>query len=128
MPISRTCLHLFSAVVTFVHLPPQGTTLFYQPGLLSGGPVEHDCNTQRSIGYYLEALLMLAPFMKSPLKATLRGVTNDPCDPTVPDAQEFRLCVLSHSELLETCSSIKPPCTSMYCMCVYPVERGLHTS
>lgn len=60
-----------------------GTVLFYQPGLLSGGPVEHECNTQRSIGYYLEALLMLAPFMKSPLRATLRGVTNDPCDPTV---------------------------------------------
>lgn len=57
--------------------------LFYQPGLLYGGVVEHDCNTQRSVGYYLEALLMLAPFMKMPLKATLRGVTNDPTDPTV---------------------------------------------
>lgn len=66
-----------------IEINQTGTTLFYQPGLLSGGPVEHDCNTQRSIGYYLEALLMLAPFMKSPLKATLRGVTNDPCDPTV---------------------------------------------
>lgn len=62
---------------------PQGTVLFYQPGLLNGGSVEHDCNTQRSVGYYLEALLMLAPFMKTPLKATLRGVTNDPIDPTV---------------------------------------------
>lgn len=61
----------------------QGTVLFYQPGLLHGGPIEHDCNTQRSIGYYLEALLMLAPFMKTSLKATLRGVTNDPSDPTV---------------------------------------------
>lgn len=74
-----------------VCLSLQGTTLFYQPGLLSGGPVEHDCNTQRSIGYYLEALLMLAPFMKNPLKATLRGVTNDPCDPTVWGVLEFRL-------------------------------------
>lgn len=45
--------------------------------------MEHDCNTQRSIGYYLEALIMLAPFMKASLKATLRGVTNDPIDPTV---------------------------------------------
>lgn len=45
--------------------------------------MEHDCSPQRSIGYYLEALLLLAPFMKSPLKATLRGVTNDPTDPTV---------------------------------------------
>ncbi len=61
----------------------QGTVLSYQPGLLYGGSVEHDCNTQRSIGYYLEALLMLAPFMKTSLKATLRGVTNDPTDPTV---------------------------------------------
>lgn len=50
--------------------------------------MEHDCSTQRSIGYYLEALLLLAPFMKSPLKATLRGVTNDPVDPTV------RTCLL----------------------------------
>lgn len=61
----------------------QGTVLFYQPGLLYGGSVEHDCNTQRSIGYYLEALLMLAPFMKTSMKATLKGVTNDPADPTV---------------------------------------------
>lgn len=60
-----------------------GTVLVYQPGLLYGGTVEHDCNPQRSIGYYLEALLMLGPFMKSPLKATLRGVTNDLTDPTV---------------------------------------------
>ncbi len=37
-----------------------GTVLFYQPGLLYGGSVEHECNVQRSVGYYLEALLMLA--------------------------------------------------------------------
>ena len=57
--------------------------LFYQPGLLLGGTIEHDCNPQRSIGYYLEGLLMLAAFMKTPLKATLKGVTNDPTDPSV---------------------------------------------
>lgn len=45
--------------------------------------MEHECNVQRSIGYYLEALIMLAPFMKSPLKAVLKGVTNDPADPSV---------------------------------------------
>lgn len=66
-----------------IFLSFKGTVLFYQPGLLYGGAVEHDCNPQRSIGYYLEALLMLAPFMKTALKATLRGVTNDPIDPTV---------------------------------------------
>ncbi|TSL28227.1 RNA 3'-terminal phosphate cyclase-like protein [Bagarius yarrelli] len=61
----------------------RGTVLFYQPGLLYGGSVEHECNVQRSIGYYLEALIMLAPFMKYPLKAVLKGVTNDPTDPSV---------------------------------------------
>ncbi|XP_017266171.1 RNA 3'-terminal phosphate cyclase-like protein [Kryptolebias marmoratus] len=66
-----------------IEINQTGTVLFYQPGLLYGGPVEHDCNPQRSVGYYLEALLMLAPFMKMSLKATLRGVTNDPSDPTV---------------------------------------------
>lgn len=60
-----------------------GTVLFYQPGLLYGGSVEHECNLQRSVGYYLEALIMLAPFMKIPLKAVLKGVTNDPRDPSV---------------------------------------------
>uniref|UniRef100_A0A1A7YFG5 RNA terminal phosphate cyclase-like 1 n=1 Tax=Iconisemion striatum TaxID=60296 RepID=A0A1A7YFG5_9TELE len=66
-----------------IEINQTGTMLFYQPGLLYGGSIEHDCNLQRSIGYYLEALLMLAPFMKTSLKATLRGVTNDPTDPTV---------------------------------------------
>ncbi|XP_067429977.1 RNA 3'-terminal phosphate cyclase-like protein [Thunnus thynnus] len=66
-----------------IEINQTGTVLFYQPGLLYGGSVEHDCNLQRSVGYYLEALLMLAPFMKTTLKATLRGVTNDPNDPTV---------------------------------------------
>ncbi|MGH0159927.1 UNVERIFIED_CONTAM: hypothetical protein FKN15_053949 [Acipenser sinensis] len=60
-----------------------GTTLYFQPGLLYGGPVEHDCNLQRSIGYYLEALLALAPFMKNPVTAVLRDVTSDQEDPSV---------------------------------------------
>ncbi|KAI3362410.1 hypothetical protein L3Q82_012715, partial [Scortum barcoo] len=77
-----------------IEINQTGTVLFYQPGLLYGGSVEHDCNTQRSIGYYLEALLMLAPFMKTPLKATLRGVTNDPTDPTVDMLKSTALPVM----------------------------------
>lgn len=57
--------------------------MYYQPGLLYGGAVEHDCSVLRGIGYYLEALLCLAPFMKHPLKIVLRGVTNDQVDPSV---------------------------------------------
>ncbi|XP_077982043.1 RNA 3'-terminal phosphate cyclase-like protein, partial [Glandiceps talaboti] len=60
-----------------------GTCVLYQPGLLAGGNIEHECNIQRSIGYYLEALVCLAPFTKKPIKAILRGVTNDKIDPSV---------------------------------------------
>lgn len=45
--------------------------------------MEHDCSVLRGIGYYLEGLLCLAPFMKHPLKIVLRGVTNDQVDPSV---------------------------------------------
>ena len=60
-----------------------GTTVFYQPGMLDGGKIEHECNLQRGIGYYLEALLCLAPFMRMPLNAKLLGVTHNQLDPSV---------------------------------------------
>lgn len=68
--------------------PSPGTTLYYQPGLLYGGSLEHDCSPSRGIGYYLESLLCLAPFMKHPLKIVLRGVTNDQVDPSVSNKVE----------------------------------------
>jgi RNA 3'-terminal phosphate cyclase-like protein len=60
-----------------------GTSIFYKPGLLIGGTVDHDCSVQRSVGYFLESVVCLAPFCKRPLKLTLRGVTNDSEDPSV---------------------------------------------
>ena len=46
--------------------------------------MEHDCSLQRGIGYYLEPLMSLGAFCKSPLNVILRGVTNNQIDPT-PD-------------------------------------------
>lgn len=60
-----------------------GTSLTFVPGLLVGGRVEQECPAERSIGYYLEPLLALGPFCKSPLQATLTGVTNSQADPSV---------------------------------------------
>lgn len=60
-----------------------GTSVYYQPGLLLGGTVDHNCSTQRAIGYYLEPILAMGPFFKIPLKLTLRGVTNNQTDPSV---------------------------------------------
>ncbi|XP_014217192.1 RNA 3'-terminal phosphate cyclase-like protein [Copidosoma floridanum] len=60
-----------------------GTSLYYIPGLLAGGVIDHDCSLQRGIGYYLEAVMALSPFCKTPLKIKLKGVTNNNEDPSV---------------------------------------------
>ena len=60
-----------------------GTSLYYAPGALNGGIIEHECSLQRGIGYFLELVLYIAPFMKIPLELRLIGVTNDRNDPSV---------------------------------------------
>lgn len=68
---------------TIVELNETGTALYFQPGLLYGGTLEHECSLERGIGYYLEALFMLGFFCKQPLNVTLRGVTSNNIDPSV---------------------------------------------
>ena len=45
--------------------------------------MEHECSLERGIGYYLELILYVAPFMKTSLDLRLKGVTNDRDDPSV---------------------------------------------
>ncbi|GFX60423.1 RNA 3'-terminal phosphate cyclase-like protein [Trichonephila clavipes] len=71
-----------------------GTVVKYTPGLLQGGTLQHDCGIIRSISYYLEALLCLAPFCKKPLHITLKGVTNDSVDPSVDAIMHSSISVL----------------------------------
>ncbi|XP_076296873.1 RNA terminal phosphate cyclase 1 [Lasioglossum baleicum] len=66
-----------------IELNETGTNLYYNPGILHGGDVEHDCSLQRGIGYYLEGVMILAPFCKTPINIKLRGVTNNTTDPCV---------------------------------------------
>lgn len=68
---------------TKIEVSETGTALVYIPGLLVGGQCEHDCSNERSIGYFLEGIIPLAPFCKKPLKVLLSGVTNDKYDITV---------------------------------------------
>ena len=63
--------------------------MYYAPGALTGGVIEHDCSLQRGIGYYLELVLYMAPFMKTALELRLKGVTNDRDDPSVIDFFEI---------------------------------------
>lgn len=37
---------------TVIELNETGTSLYFQPGLLYGGVIEHDCSLQRGIGRY----------------------------------------------------------------------------
>lgn len=61
---------------TTVELNYTGTSVYFQPGLLQGGFVTHECCKLRAISYYLEVLIALAPFCKKPLHCVLYGVTN----------------------------------------------------
>lgn len=55
-----------------------GTEIQFTPGMINGGSFTFDCGTQRCISFFLEPLLILAPFCKYPLNIKLQGVTNSP--------------------------------------------------
>ncbi|KAK6617754.1 hypothetical protein RUM43_013982 [Polyplax serrata] len=61
---------------TVVELNYTGTSVYFQPGLLHGGQITHECCKLKGISYYLEVLIALGPFCKRPLKCVLTGVTN----------------------------------------------------
>jgi len=84
-----------------IEVSETGTTLMYQPGLLVGGKIEHDCSLERGIGYSLEPLLAMGPFCKNPLHVTLRGVTNHEIDPSVDAIKASGLPVLKRFLLID---------------------------
>lgn len=67
---------------TTIHINETGTSLLYKPGILLGGSLSHDCHPARPVTYYLQPLLLLAPFCKQPLSIALRGPTHGPSDPS----------------------------------------------
>lgn len=66
-----------------ISIDETGTVLRYRPGQIVGGSgIAHSCPPSRSLVYFLEGLLLLAPFAKSPVGVRLRGVTNGGPDPS----------------------------------------------
>jgi len=90
-----------------IEVSETGSSLTYQPGVLVGGRVEHDCSTERGVGYYLEPLMALAPFCKNPLHVTLTGVTNNQMDPSVDLIKASLLPVLKHFLLTDEGLEVK---------------------
>jgi len=78
-----------------------GTELYLKPGVLIGGVVTHECCKQRSIGYYLEVILALTPYLKKGIEITLRGVTNDQVDPSVDSFKYAALPLLRRFLLVD---------------------------
>ena len=70
------------------------TTLKFYPGILiNNNDVDYqfDCGLERSIGYFLEPLMIMSLFGKSNLQVTLQGITNDELDLSVNNYNIFIL-------------------------------------
>jgi len=61
---------------TSVEINATGTQLRFKPGVLVGGEIEHSCPEGKSVGWFLEGVLGLAPFGKDALHLTLDGTTD----------------------------------------------------
>ncbi|EGN93302.1 hypothetical protein SERLA73DRAFT_98058 [Serpula lacrymans var. lacrymans S7.3] len=81
---------------TVIEISVTGTAILIKPGIILGGPVSHDCPLSRSIGYFLEPLVMISPFAKKPFELTLRGITSDENDLS---ADLIRTVTLPHLQL-----------------------------
>lgn len=79
-----------------VHIDVTGTELRYRPGQLIGGDeIIHECGLERNITYFLEAILLVAPFAKKPLNIRLRGITHGTgISSRDPSVDYFRTVVL----------------------------------
>lgn len=58
--------------------------------------MDFDCGLERSVVYYLEALLVLAPFSKLAFRIKLQGMTADLLDQTIDSWKNTDLRILRH--------------------------------
>lgn len=68
---------------TRVEISYTGTAFLFHPGTIAGGTFTHQCPLSRSVGWFLEPLLAIAPFGKKDLTLTLKGITTDGRDASV---------------------------------------------
>lgn len=66
-----------------IEINETGTVIKFRPGIIMGGTMNHDCGTARCIGWYIEGIIPIAIFAKSPLSVNMTGITNDDTDLSV---------------------------------------------
>ncbi|KAG8908182.1 hypothetical protein FRB99_008725 [Tulasnella sp. 403] len=79
-----------------IEISVTGTSILIKPGVIIGGSIAHECPISRSVGYFMEPIIMLAPFAKKPLNLTLTGITTDDRDLSV---DLLRTVTLPHLQL-----------------------------
>ncbi|EKX45286.1 hypothetical protein GUITHDRAFT_87185 [Guillardia theta CCMP2712] len=85
-----------------IEINDTGTKMRYKPGVLVGGTgLEHDCGKTRGIGWFLEALLCIAPFAKNPVAITLTGITNEETSLCVDTLRTVTMPLLKHFGISE---------------------------
>ncbi|KAF8264607.1 RNA 3'-terminal phosphate cyclase/enolpyruvate transferase [Lactarius quietus] len=109
MTVGLTVLRLIEKVTngTMIEISLTGTAILIKPRIIAGGPVTHECPTSHSIGYFLEPIIMLAPFSKMLPSLMLRGITSDDnnlsvCPPHITLVLSFSLLSLRLINLLRT--------------------------
>lgn len=60
-----------------------GTAVTFKPGSILGGSLSFDCGSERAIGYFLEPILLVAPFSKFAFKLCLTGMTSHEEDTSI---------------------------------------------
>jgi RNA 3'-terminal phosphate cyclase-like protein len=90
-----------------IEINETGTVLRFVPGIIIGGSITHDCGTSRSIGWFVEAIIPLAPFCKTALRLTLTGITNDDLDLSVDVLSTVTLPLLQNFGIYNATLKIK---------------------
>lgn len=60
-----------------------GTAVTFKPGSILGGSLNFDCGNERAIGYFLEPVLLIAPFSKFAFKLCMTGMTSHEEDTSI---------------------------------------------
>nr|ODN91659.1 18S rRNA biogenesis protein RCL1 [Cryptococcus depauperatus CBS 7855] len=116
-----------------IEISVTGTSFVLHPGLLPGGSFNHTCHVGRSLGYYLEVLVPLAPFCKKTFNIVLNGVTGEEGKDMTVDM--IRTVTLPHLHLFGITDGLElqikkrgsPPLGGGQVMFKCPVVRQLNT-
>eukprot|EP01033_Poteriospumella_lacustris_P005444 gene5444-3881_t len=123
-------LRLIEAITdgTKIEINETGTVLRFKPGILTGGRITHDCGLSRSIGWFIEGILPLAPFCKDPLHLTMSGITHDELDLSVDTLRAVTIPLLQNFGIYNVNFHIKkrgvPPKGGGLVELSIPIMRG----